>query len=249
MPGFQPSVETYLSQIQIVSELFTIFIAEALDLDPAVFSKFFHIPRLNQMRLSSYPSPYDLDPTKTEFQGVGPHKDGSFLTFLLQGTEHSSLEVQTKSGAWIAVPPIPNTLVINIGRSLEAMTHGVCVATTHRVNLTREQFKGPNNEMLGRRISAAFFQYPSSSVTPEHLLVDMPPHILALRKDSKSDAETFFEGLFKTSYNDAILTNALTSHPEVGAVWYPDELAAALKKQDDGKKIDDMTLKKSAAVH
>ncbi|KAJ5963120.1 hypothetical protein N7481_013425 [Penicillium waksmanii] len=129
------------------------------------------------------------------------------------------------------------------------MTHGVCVATTHRVSLTRQQYIRANNEMRGKRISAAFFQYPSSSVMPEHLVLDIPPHILALRKDSKSDAETFFESLFKTSYNDAILTNALTSHPEVGARWYPNELAATLRKLNEGKQLDVVTLKKSAAVY
>lgn len=212
----------------------TVLVAEALDLDPAVFNKFFHKPRLNAVRAASYPSPYDLDPTEKEFQGVGPHKDGSFLTYLLQGTEHTSLEVQTKSGAWVQVPPIPDTFVINIGRLLEAITHGVCVATTHRVMLTREQYTGTNNRPLGKRVSAAFFQVFSSNVTPEHLTLEMPPHVLNQRKNTESDPEAFFQQLYKTSYNDAIFINALTSHPEVGRRWYPSELADALKKQTEG---------------
>lgn len=155
---FSNLFEAYLHEIQNISELLTVLVAEALDLDPAVFNKFFQKPLLNAVRAASYPSPYDLDPTEKEFQGVGPPKDGSFLTYLLQGTEHTSLEVQTKSGAWVQVPPIPDTFVINIGRLLEAITHGVCVATTHRVMLNREQYTGTNNRPLGKRVSAAFFQ-------------------------------------------------------------------------------------------
>ncbi|RDW58917.1 uncharacterized protein DSM5745_11123 [Aspergillus mulundensis] len=40
------------------------------------------------------------------------------------------LEVQTQAGVWIAAPPLPGTLVLNIGRMLECSTHGVCAATT-----------------------------------------------------------------------------------------------------------------------
>ncbi|KAJ5991618.1 Clavaminate synthase-like protein [Penicillium canescens] len=102
--GFRKSVEAYLAEIEHLSERFTGLVAEALDTDPSVFAKFFKKPCMSGMKIAAYPAPDASQGTKTEFQGVGPHKDGSFLTYLLQGTEHSSLEVQNKSGEWIAAP-------------------------------------------------------------------------------------------------------------------------------------------------
>ncbi|EPS28001.1 hypothetical protein PDE_02946 [Penicillium oxalicum 114-2] len=249
LPNFRPCIESYLEQVQSVSEILTVLVAEALDLAPTVFNAFFTRPSLNSLRISAYPSPHGLDPTRTEFQGVGPHKDSSFLTYLLQGTEHTSLEVQTKSGAWIPVPPLANTLVINIGRMLESLTRGVCVATTHRVNLTREQFIRANHGgHLGKRISAAFFQRFSSNVTQMQLTLDIPEHVLALRKDGESDAETFLQAIFETSYQSAVLFNAITTYPEVGRQWYPDELAHALRKQAGDQVLGGAKLQIPASI-
>ena len=180
------------------------------------------------------------NPSAAEIQGVGPHKDGSFLTYLLQGTGHSSLEVQNKSGTWISAPPIPNTLVVNIGRSLEALTQGVCVATTHRVNLKPGQYLGPDNTALGKRLSFAFFQMVALDVTEEDMKVEIPPHILALRQNNvKSDAETFFVDLFKGPAGEALIANCITSYPELGKRWYPEILARMLDQQHKGKMLDD----------
>lgn len=64
-------------------------------------------------------------------QGVGPHYDSGFLTLvmlniclrrnltrlqLLQASDHKGLQAQNPSGEWIDVPPIEDTLVINVGK-------------------------------------------------------------------------------------------------------------------------------------
>lgn len=186
-------------------------------------------------------------PTGTEVQGVGPHKDGSFLTYLLQGTEHSSLEVQNKSGTWISAPPIPNTLVVNIGRSLEALTQGVCVATTHRVNLKPSQYIGADDIPLGKRLSFAYFQMLALDVTQEDMKVELAPHILALREnDVKSDAETFLADVYKGASGEALLTTLITSYPELGRRWYPELLKKALKQQHEAKILDDANILRKA---
>ena len=170
-----------MAEADTLSDIFTGFVADALDMDPSVFAKFFQKPRMNSAKLSAYPPPPDIShDMQTEFQGVGPHKDGSFLTYLLQGTEHTSLEVQNKAREWIPVLPIPDTLVINIGRSLEAITRGVCVATTHRVNPTREQSSPSDKGPLGTRISFPFFQLFSLHVAPGNVHLDIPAHIVSL---------------------------------------------------------------------
>ena len=240
-PGLRQAVEAYLEETQALADKFILLIADALDINQAAFTKLLQRePPYSVLRIGAYSQPDTPQPTETEFQGVGPHKDGSFLTYLLQGTDHSSLEVQNKSGAWIPVPPVPNTLVVNIGRSLEALTRGVCVATTHRVNLKSEQYRGVENTPLGTRLSFAFFQMLALDVTREDMLLELPPHIVGLREnDVKSDAETFFVDLYKGPSGEALLTNIITSYPEMGKRWYPDFLAKVLKQQHEAKQSDD----------
>lgn len=64
-------------------------------------------------------------------QGVGAHKDGGFLTLLLQDN-NEGLQVEY-DGNWVNVDPIPGTLVVNIGELLELASNGYLRATVHRV--------------------------------------------------------------------------------------------------------------------
>ncbi|KAJ5597706.1 hypothetical protein N7537_007790 [Penicillium hordei] len=243
-PGLRKGVEVYIEQTQKLADTFVFFIAEALEIHPDAFTKVLNREYpYSLLRIGAYPQMDPSKPTAADIQGVGPHKDGSFLTYLLQGTDHSSLEVQNKSGTWISVPPIPNTLVVNIGRSLEALTQGVCVATTHRVNLKPAQYLGADNVALGKRLSFAFFQMVALDVTQEDMRVALPLHILALREnDVKSDAETFFIDLFNGPAGEALLTNCITSYPEMGRRWYPEILAKMLEQQHKAKTLDDAKL-------
>ncbi|KAK5801203.1 hypothetical protein VI817_003415 [Penicillium citrinum] len=244
VPDMQPVFEAYIASMQGLADEFTSLVAEALDLSPKVLSRLFNDPPLGLLKSAAYPNPGSSSSASedTNFQGVGPHKDASFLTYLLQGTGHlSSLEVQNKSGAWISAPPIPNTLVINIGRGLEALTEGVCVATTHRVNLSPSQYIAPDGSPLGTRLSFPFFQTLHLDLRREDMSLDMPAHILSLRqRDVKSDAETFLDEIFKGPYGVSAFTSTLTSHPEVGRRWYPEILAEALEQQEKGKRMDDL---------
>ncbi|KAJ5227700.1 hypothetical protein N7489_008408 [Penicillium chrysogenum] len=124
IPGFREAFDAYLSEVSSLAELFPGLIAEALDLPSTAFDQVFDTPQQHKLKLIKYPPPPGTSNEESGFQGVGPHKDSGFLTFLLQGTPHHGLEVQNKTGTWIPAPPLPGTLVINIGRSLEALTGG-----------------------------------------------------------------------------------------------------------------------------
>jgi len=236
IPGFRDAVESYLSEISTLSLSFNSLIAEALELPPNAFDKFFDMPQQNKLKLVKYPSPPAELLTSSEgaaVQGVGPHQDGSFLTYLLQATDHKGLEVQNKAGVWIPAPPIPGTLVINIGRSLQALTGGVCTATTHRVNLLPSNFISSAGEPLGSRYSFPIFQGVQIDLTKDKVDLKIPQHVKDLVKDEKvrSEAEATFNKMFGENVGEAVLISRITSHQDVGARWYPDLLEKALKAQ------------------
>lgn len=47
--------------------------------------------------------------------GVQTHTDSSFLTILQEDENVGGLEVMDKCGAFVAVDPIPGTLLVNLG--------------------------------------------------------------------------------------------------------------------------------------
>ncbi|KAH8691629.1 putative oxidoreductase [Talaromyces proteolyticus] len=235
LPKFRQAIEKYLEDINTLAESFKSLVAEALELPPNAFRQFFDYPQQNKLKLIKYPEPIDSKPGE-DTQGVGPHKDSCFLTFLLQGTPHTGLEVQNKAGAWLPVTPIPGTLVINIGRALEAITSGVCTATTHRVNLRKENYMDGNGKSLGPRFSFAVFQGVSLDLGAQKINVNIPQHIKDLVKDAKvrSDAEATFNQMFTGNIGEGTLIARITSHQDVAQKWYPDLLEKALKAQKDG---------------
>lgn len=232
IPGFRQSFDTYLSEVSSLAELFPGLIAEALDLPPTTFDQVFDNPQQHKLKLIKYPPPLGASNEESGFQGVGPHKDSGFLTFLLQGTPHHGLEVQNKTGTWIPAPPLPGTLVINIGRSLEALTGGICTATTHRVSLRPENFHGGCS---GPRFSFPVFQGVSLDLSADKMSLKIPVHIRDLVGNDKvkSDAEATFNEIFRGSIGQGTFIARVTSHQDVGARWYPEILAKALKGQKD----------------
>lgn len=166
-------------------------------------------------------------------QGVGPHKDSMLTSYLLQASHHRGLQAQNLEGEWIDCPPIPGTLVVAIGQGLEALTHGVCKSTTHRV-LSPAAGEGP-------RFSIPFFQGVSYDATFES--VDVPPEILKLRDEAlgrrgmgerKDDVEfTFTKGRWG-HLGEATLVNRVKSHPDVGERWYPGILKKV--REEEGRK-------------
>lgn len=86
-------------------------------------------PRYLLMKLINYhPQPGGGPPRV----GVAPHCDWSWITLLLQ-SDVGGLQIRTPAGEWRDVPPVPNTLVVNVGELVEVVTGGRLTATPHRV--------------------------------------------------------------------------------------------------------------------
>src|SRR3546814_10058037 len=92
--------------------------------------------------------------------GVGEHSDYGLLTLLAQD-RHGGLQVKTPEG-WIAAPPLPGTLVCNIGDMLDRLTGGWYLSTPHRVRNDSGQERRRSEEHTSElqslmRISYAVF--------------------------------------------------------------------------------------------
>jgi len=119
VPGFKKTYLRYLDEVEKLSHEFVRLVAEALGLLPDGLAQFYDARERMQHRskIVKYPT---RDEVASE-QGVGPHFDAGFLTFLLQASDHAGLQVQNLSGEWIDVPPRPYTFVINIGKGPYAL--------------------------------------------------------------------------------------------------------------------------------
>ncbi|KAL8795818.1 MAG: hypothetical protein Q9195_001698 [Heterodermia aff. obscurata] len=219
LPSFRPVYETYISQMSTLSTAFTSLIAESLLLPPTAFNRFFDADQQHKLKIVKYPDVSSLDDEegRTKRQGVGPHKDSMLTSYLLQASPHRGLQAQNLSGDWIDVPPIPGTLVVAIGQGLEALTHGVCKSTTHRV-LSPPAGCGP-------RYSVPFFQGVSYDSTFE--CVEIPEEVLRMRDEvaakregtKRDDVEFTFKKGKWGHLGEATLANRIRSHPDVGERW------------------------------
>ncbi|KAJ6573393.1 hypothetical protein DFH09DRAFT_1151730 [Mycena vulgaris] len=217
LPGFKATMERYLLDVQALSYAFISLLAEAFGLPPDALSQFYDTDELMQHRgkIVQYP-PTDAP---GESQGVGPHYDAGFLTFLLQASDHPGLQVQNLAGEWIAVPPIPGTFVVNIGRALEFATQGLARATSHRV-LSPSSSSSP-----GPRYSVPFFQNIGLDVRLAEHVLEFPPEILKLREArgalGATDSVNFTEFDHEPS-GRVNLIGRVKSHPDVAERHYPE---------------------------
>lgn len=253
LPSFRPIYEQYIQLMSTLSQRFTSLIAESLHLPAEGFSRFFDEDQQHKLKIVRYPDAAALPTTTTTTsaskstgnskekvlnQGVGPHKDSMLTSYLLQVPPHTGLQAQNLHGEWIDCPPQPGTLVVAIGQGLEALTHGVCKSTTHRV-LSPEAGLGP-------RYSIPFFQGVSYGATFE--AVDVPAEIIALKEERdraregeigggrRDDVEfTFRKGRWG-HLGEATLSNRVKSHPDVGERWYPDILAGIRRDQAEERR-------------
>jgi len=215
LPGFKATMKEYLSAVEALSYNFTQLMSESLGLGPNGLDQFFDERSKMQHRCKvvQYPS---LDKVSSS-QGVGPHFDAGFLTFLLQASPHQGLQVQNSAGSWIDVPPIDGTFVVNIGKGLEAVSRKVCLATSHRV------LSPPPGST---RYSMPFFQNISQTVRLADHLLTFPDEIMKMRNarggadGSKAESVNFSE----YDYEQAGLVNLIgrvKSHPDVAERHYP----------------------------
>lgn len=227
IPGFRDVLERYLVEVEDLGYKFSSLIAEAFGLGPEGLAPFYDIPPLMQHRAKIVQ--YPVVEEGSSDQGVGPHYDAGFLTFLLQASAHRGLQVQNIAGDWIDAPPIPGTFVVNIGKALEFVTGGLARATSHRVLSP----KGTTP-----RYSVPFFQNIGLDVRLGDHILKFPPEIVKLREQrghvSVTDSVNFSE-FDREPSGKVNLIGRVKSHPDVAERHYPDLLKQLFPNGYSGK--------------
>ena len=125
LPSLKPIATDYFSRAQEVAHYLMQGFAMGLNLPADTFLRSNEKP-LSRMSFVYYPPYY-----KNKY-GVGPHTDFGVLTVLYQDSV-GGLEIKNLDGNWITAPPIPGTLLVNVGDLLARWTNGAYRSTPHRV--------------------------------------------------------------------------------------------------------------------
>jgi len=143
-------------------------------------------------------------------QGVGAHKDGGFVTILLQDVI-GGLQVDDGEGGWIDAPPIRGTFVVNVGELLELASNGYLKANIHRV---------VTPPAGSDRLSIPFFLGANLAATIP--VLDLPSALLAEVRGVTQDP---LNPLFREVGRN-VLKSRLRSHPDVAREHHADLLDA-----------------------
>lgn len=137
VPGFREAVlRYYYSAVNFGKALFPIF-ALALNLPEDFFDdKTKHSAAL--MKLLHYPP--QTGPVDERVIGIGAHTDWECFTILWQEPGIQALQVLNSEKKWINAPPIPGTLVINLGDQFARWTNDIFKSTVHRA-INRSGFR------------------------------------------------------------------------------------------------------------
>ncbi len=142
-PGFRETVLSYMAAMTQLGHALMEGVAESLDLPAAYFRERFFRDPLTLFRIFRYPPLEEPEEHSRSQWSVGEHTDYGLLTLLLQD-DVGGLQVRTPSG-WMDAPPLPGTLLCNLGDMLERMTGGRYRSTPHRARNTshRERLSFP----------------------------------------------------------------------------------------------------------
>jgi isopenicillin N synthase-like dioxygenase len=204
LPELRPVINEWISDVTNVGIRVLEVFSEALGQPADVFAPVYKDGASPLLKIIRYPG---REQTASD-QGVGAHKDGGFVTILLQD-KVEGLQVDDGEGGWIDAPPVPGTFVVNVGELLELASNGYLRANIHRV-VTPSAGQD--------RLSVAFFLRANLAATIP--VLDLPPALSAeVRGVTEDPQNPLFRDVGKN-----VLKSRLRSHPDVAAEHHPDLL-------------------------
>lgn len=202
LPELKPLLLAYQAEVTRIGIDILKAIAVALDQPEDVFAGIYDPQPSQLLKIIRYPG---RDVAESD-QGVGAHKDGGFVTVLLQD-KTPGLRVRTEAGEWISAPPVSGTFVINTGELLELATNGFVRADVHDVVAPPRGVE---------RFSVAFFlgSRPDATIP----VIELPEVLRSSERGVTSDP---LNPIFReVGINQ--LKSRLRSHPDVAQAHHAD---------------------------
>ncbi|KAG1869379.1 Clavaminate synthase-like protein [Suillus subalutaceus] len=133
LPGFNEACLSFFWKCHEVEQNILRALALGFGLEEEWFLRY-HETVNNQLRLHHYPSISSELLETNKLTRISAHTDFDTLTFLFQG-EIGGLEVEdpNEPGKYVAVTPIPNSVVLNAGDFLRRWSNDTIRSTMHRV--------------------------------------------------------------------------------------------------------------------
>jgi len=153
----------YYRRMARLSEVVARIFALAIGLEEDYFENKID-KQTSALLIHHYPDQSD-EPLPNQMR-TGAHSDLGMFTILRTEDEHppGGLEVRNRAGAWVEVPAVRNSFVMNIGDMMMRWTNDRWISTMHRVlNPPRERAVG------NHRMSVPFFYYPNYDAVLECL--------------------------------------------------------------------------------
>ena len=202
VPALRAAVLDYMAAASRAAQAVLAAVALSLGLEEDWFRRHYTADPTVLFRMFRYPP----QPAGDDGWGVGEHTDYGLLTLLLQD-DVPGLQVRTPQG-WLDAPPLPGTLVCNIGDMLDRLTGGTYRSTPHRVRNAsgRERFSFP-----------LFFDPDfTARVTPlpQHARID--PDRVAADRSARWDGASVLAP-FDGTYGDYLLEKVGKVFPQLRA--------------------------------
>lgn len=211
---------TWFTELGRLADRLLRALSVGLGLEADHLQRFFGTTPMSLAKFIHYP------PTPEGQAGVNAHHDAGFLTVLAAG-ETPGLQVQNQDGAWIDVPVVADSFVINLGEMLQGVTGNYLVATPHRVISNEE------------RLSTGYFHGPSLDTPLAPLPLDgrfaeavaaSPRHAAAGYMARKHETESGVDDMRSThrpeTYGEQLWNYFGRSYPENMARHYGSTAAA-----------------------
>lgn len=199
IPGFQALMRAHAQHTVTIARRLIQGFALSLGLEETYFDEAHRAPFYN-MRPSYYPPARDV--LKANKWSCGPHTDYMALTMLWQD-DVGGLEVMNLDGAWIAAPPLPETMVVNVADMMAIWTNDLYTSNPHRVA----------NRADRHRLSLAHFIGPGSTI-----LVECLPTCCSSSNPSRYPATTTTQhitNIMAKALDASIMRNAKVENTEV----------------------------------
>ena len=204
LPEMRQIVLNYVAAVSRAAQVLLRGVAMALGLPADYFQATYTAEPTVLFRIFHYPAQAPEGIDASESWSVGEHTDYGLLTLLAQD-ESGGLQVKSQ-GRWIAVPPLPGTLVCNIGDMLDLLTGGWFRSTPHRVD----------NQSGRDRLSFPLFFDPDFAAEMRRL----PEGNLAYSDGFEAGGGARWDGAdlqaFEGTYGDYLMGKVSKVFPELG---------------------------------